>query len=93
MTDVVGNPEEERRAEYFYKPWTNEGVNRYFYTLVSIMILNNCFGVNKMQPWDWFFPKTFPSMKEIKKHCALILMFIYHLTIFEQCGVYKSFTT
>ncbi|XP_059169572.1 SWI/SNF-related matrix-associated actin-dependent regulator of chromatin subfamily D member 1-like isoform X1 [Physella acuta] len=35
MTDVVGNPEEERRAEYFYEPWTNEGVNRYFYSLVQ----------------------------------------------------------
>ena len=34
MTDVVGNPEEERRAEYFYEPWTSEGVNRYFYSLV-----------------------------------------------------------
>ncbi|XP_055862133.1 SWI/SNF-related matrix-associated actin-dependent regulator of chromatin subfamily D member 1-like isoform X4 [Biomphalaria glabrata] len=35
MTDVVGNPEEERRAEYFYEPWTVEGVNRYFYSLVQ----------------------------------------------------------
>jgi len=35
MTDVVGNPEEERRAEYFYEPWTSEGVNRYFYSLVQ----------------------------------------------------------
>ncbi|XP_046993359.1 brahma-associated protein of 60 kDa isoform X1 [Schistocerca americana] len=35
MTDVVGNPEEERRAEYFYQPWTQEAVCRYFYTKVQ----------------------------------------------------------
>lgn len=38
MTDVVGNPEEERKAEYFYEPWINEGVNRYFYSLVWILV-------------------------------------------------------
>jgi len=35
MTDVVGNPEEERRADYFHEPWVNEGVNRYFFSLVQ----------------------------------------------------------
>ena len=35
MTDVVGNPEEERRAGYYYQPWTNEAVNRYFYTKIQ----------------------------------------------------------
>ncbi|RUS83300.1 hypothetical protein EGW08_008922 [Elysia chlorotica] len=35
MTDVVGNPEEERRADYFFESWTNEGVNRYIYSLVQ----------------------------------------------------------
>jgi len=35
MTDVVGSPEEERRAEYFHEPWVNEGVNRYFFSLVQ----------------------------------------------------------
>lgn len=35
MTDVVGNPEEERRAEFFYQPWTQEAVSRYFFTKVN----------------------------------------------------------
>lgn len=35
MTDVVGNPEEERRAEFYYQPWTQEAVNRYFYSKVQ----------------------------------------------------------
>ncbi|XP_050713970.1 brahma-associated protein of 60 kDa-like isoform X2 [Eriocheir sinensis] len=35
MTDVVGNPEEERRAQYYYQPWTHEAVNRYFYSKIQ----------------------------------------------------------
>ena len=35
MTDVVGNPEEERHAEYFYQTWVNEAVNRYFYNKIQ----------------------------------------------------------
>lgn len=35
MTDIVGNPEEERRAEFYYQPWTQEAVNRYFYSKVQ----------------------------------------------------------
>jgi len=35
MTDVVGNPEEERRAQFYYQPWTSEAVNRYFYTKIQ----------------------------------------------------------
>ena len=31
MTDVAGNPEEERRADYYYQPWSQEAVCRYFY--------------------------------------------------------------
>ena len=31
MTDVVGNPEEERHAEFFFEPWSQEAVCRYFY--------------------------------------------------------------
>merc|ERR1711990_752282 len=31
MTDVTGNPEEERRVDYYYQPWVTEGVCRYFY--------------------------------------------------------------
>lgn len=35
MTDVAGNPEEERRSEFYYQPWTNEAVSRYFFTKVN----------------------------------------------------------
>lgn len=35
MTDQAGNPEEERLSEFFYQPWTNEGVFRYFYNKVQ----------------------------------------------------------
>lgn len=35
MTDVVGNPEEERRADYYYQPWSQEAVCRYFYSKVG----------------------------------------------------------
>uniref|UniRef100_A0A3P8QNT5 DM2 domain-containing protein n=1 Tax=Astatotilapia calliptera TaxID=8154 RepID=A0A3P8QNT5_ASTCA len=35
MTDVVGNPEEERRAEFYYQPWAQEAVCRYFYSKVT----------------------------------------------------------
>ncbi|XP_031439454.1 SWI/SNF-related matrix-associated actin-dependent regulator of chromatin subfamily D member 3b isoform X3 [Clupea harengus] len=35
MTDVVGNPEEERRAEFYHEPWTQEAVSRYFYSKIQ----------------------------------------------------------
>ncbi|MEE6509161.1 hypothetical protein FKM82_024640 [Ascaphus truei] len=35
MTDVVGNPEEERRAEFYFQPWAREAVYRYFYSKVQ----------------------------------------------------------
>lgn len=35
ITDVAGNPEEERRADYYYKPWSQEAVCRYFYGKVQ----------------------------------------------------------
>uniref|UniRef100_A0A182TMY0 DM2 domain-containing protein n=1 Tax=Anopheles melas TaxID=34690 RepID=A0A182TMY0_9DIPT len=35
MTDVVGNPEEERRAEFYHQPWTQEAVSRYFFAKVN----------------------------------------------------------
>ncbi|XP_044178824.1 SWI/SNF-related matrix-associated actin-dependent regulator of chromatin subfamily D member 1-like [Acropora muricata] len=35
MTDVVGNPEEERRADFFHLPWSQEAVCRYFYGKVQ----------------------------------------------------------
>ena len=41
MTDVVGNPEEERRADFFYLPWSQEAVCRYFYGKVMVAILSD----------------------------------------------------
>jgi len=35
MTDVVGNPEEERRVDYYYQSWATEGVCRYFYNKIQ----------------------------------------------------------
>jgi len=35
MTDVAGNPEEERRADFYYEPWAQEAVCRYFYGKVT----------------------------------------------------------
>lgn len=50
MTDVVGNPEEERRAEFYYQPWAQEAVCRYFYS--------------KVIP-QFFFPHDFFSSFEV----------------------------
>lgn len=38
MTDVVGNPEEERRADFYYLPWSQEAVCRYFYSKVFFIL-------------------------------------------------------
>ncbi|CAD5118505.1 DgyrCDS7199 [Dimorphilus gyrociliatus] len=35
ITDTVGNPEEERRAEFYYQPWSQEAVCRYFYNKIQ----------------------------------------------------------
>ncbi|KAA8581575.1 hypothetical protein FQN60_003156 [Etheostoma spectabile] len=35
MTDVTGNPEEERRAEFYQAPWVPEAVGRYVYSKVQ----------------------------------------------------------
>ncbi|KAI3355373.1 hypothetical protein L3Q82_018215 [Scortum barcoo] len=38
MTDVVGNPEEERRAAFYHEPWSQEAVSRYFYCKARISV-------------------------------------------------------
>lgn len=43
MTDVVGNPEEERRAEFYYQPWAQEAVCRYFYSKVILDLFHLLF--------------------------------------------------
>ncbi|XP_061911678.1 SWI/SNF-related matrix-associated actin-dependent regulator of chromatin subfamily D member 2 [Entelurus aequoreus] len=35
MTDVTGNPEEERRTEFYQAPWMPEAVSRYVYSKVQ----------------------------------------------------------
>ncbi|XP_037078596.1 brahma-associated protein of 60 kDa-like [Pollicipes pollicipes] len=35
ITDVVGNPEEERRSGFYQQGWAGEAVNRYFYSKVQ----------------------------------------------------------
>ncbi|XP_065179786.1 SWI/SNF-related matrix-associated actin-dependent regulator of chromatin subfamily D member 1-like [Sycon ciliatum] len=35
MQDTVGNPEAERKADYYCKPWANEAVCRYFYRKIQ----------------------------------------------------------
>lgn len=35
MTDQLGDAEEERRADYYYQPWMQEAVCRYFYRKVQ----------------------------------------------------------
>ena len=35
MADLNGNPEEERKSEFFYEPWADEAVGRYFYNKVQ----------------------------------------------------------
>lgn len=35
MTDTVGNPEEERRTEFYHSNWVTEAVGRYIFSKVS----------------------------------------------------------
>ncbi|XP_042199221.1 SWI/SNF-related matrix-associated actin-dependent regulator of chromatin subfamily D member 2 isoform X2 [Callorhinchus milii] len=35
MTDIIGNPEEERRAEFYHEPWTQEGVGRFIFSKIQ----------------------------------------------------------
>ena len=35
MTDVAGNPEEERHTDFYYQPWAQEAVCRYFYSKIQ----------------------------------------------------------
>jgi len=35
MTDIVGNPEEERHADFYYQPWAQEAVCRYFHQKIQ----------------------------------------------------------
>lgn len=41
MTDVTGNPEEERHCDFYDQPWSHEAVCRYFYGKVNYFFLLN----------------------------------------------------
>ena len=61
MTDVVGNPEEERRADFFHLPWSQEAVCRYFYgkvnngrlTLMVVKLFSGAFLWENPNPDFW----------------------------------------
>lgn len=36
MTDTAGNPEEERRSEFYQAPWIQEAVGRYVFSKVRV---------------------------------------------------------
>lgn len=40
MTDVTGNPEEERRTEFYQAPWVPEAVSRYVFSKVRCLIIS-----------------------------------------------------
>lgn len=35
MTDTAGNPEAERRTEFYEEPWAQEAVGRYIFSKVG----------------------------------------------------------
>jgi len=59
MTDVVGNPEEERRADFFHLPWSQEAVCRYFYGKV-LPLVRNCYGLK--EKFSILFRKFFKKL-------------------------------
>jgi hypothetical protein len=42
MTDVAGNPEEERHVDFYYQPWVTEGVCRYDLEQESVFRILDC---------------------------------------------------
>lgn len=38
ITDVIGNPEEERRAEFYQQPWAQEAVGRHIFAKVGSVL-------------------------------------------------------
>lgn len=54
MTDVAGNPEEERRTEFYQAPWLPEAVGRYIYSKVSATLPNVHTCVQFLLHWSLF---------------------------------------
>lgn len=38
ITDVIGNPEEERRAAFYHQPWAQEAVGRHIFAKVRLCL-------------------------------------------------------
>ncbi|KAG8543914.1 hypothetical protein GDO81_023406 [Engystomops pustulosus] len=56
MTDVVGNPEQERRADFYQEPWSQEAVSRYFYCKVKSLSVSSSQNLCEGQgpdPTEW----------------------------------------
>merc|ERR1712050_562425 len=51
MTDVAGNPEEERHTDFYYQPWAQEAVCRYFYSKIQQKRaeLDSALGINPIK--------------------------------------------
>lgn len=57
ITDVIGNPEEERRAEFYQQPWAQEAVGRHIFAKVSSGW--DGVGMAVTEPWE---PGQRPSL-------------------------------
>lgn len=63
MTDVVGNPEEERRAAFYHEPWSQEAVSRYFYCKVRkcrLIVFYTLLTTTLNDVFMFFFFSVFP---------------------------------
>lgn len=81
MTDVAGNPEEERRADFYYLPWSQEAVCRYFYSKVCLVIkqlLTNYIALITFQLYV-FFKRPRHSIYNIGSRTTLLFNLVVYL--------------
>ena len=62
----MGNPESERRAEFYQQSWCHEAVPRYFYTKVVNNCIVNIAGICKP---SWFRVAKY-NLVEMTLQCA-----------------------
>ena len=86
MTDVAGNPEEERRTDFYYQPWASEAVCRYFYSKIQQKRaeLDSALGVKSA--WNNSLKNHLKSLyciikHEMKKEIAIVLPFYFHFPV------------
>lgn len=91
MTDVVGNPEEERRADYYYQPWSQEAVCRYFYSKVGTrsklptyvqvlastarLVYRNCYSIKPCMG-PYIYSKVIPKGCPMQRICYFSKLFL-----------------